>query len=144
MIKRIFIKLYLYVKKVCKQQNISFFFNADWSNKDPDANVTLTLTSNSQNGESCLHAAAVSGDAGLVSLLLAAGADPELAAMSGVLPLELAPPPPAPGDPGSAKTLLAAVTTTTRSSYSNGGPVYRSLTPDKLSALRSGSSMLIR
>ena len=86
----------------------------------------------------------MSGDAGLVSLLLAAGADPELAAMSGVLPLELAPPPTAPGDPGSAKTLLAAVTTTTRSSYSNGGPVYRSLTPDKLSALRSGSSMLIR
>jgi ankyrin repeat protein len=101
-----------------------------------------------QNGESCLHAAAVSGDAALVSLLLAAGADPDLAAMSGVLPVELAPPSAATsGGAPTAKSILAAVTTANRhsnGSYSSSSPVYRSLTPDKLSALRSGTSMLIR
>jgi len=67
--------------------------------------------------------------------------------MSGVLPLDLVPT----SGAGAAKEVLAAVTTL-RSAGTGGGwggggggcPAYRSLTPDKLSALRSGTSLLIR
>jgi hypothetical protein len=66
--------------------------------------------------------------------------------MSGVLPLDLVPT----SGAAAAKEVLAAVTTL-RSVGAGGGwgggggcPAYRSLTPDKLSALRSGTSLLIR
>ena len=42
-----------------------------------------------QNGEACLHAAAISGNPGLVSLLLEAGADPQLKNAGGHSALDL-------------------------------------------------------
>eukprot|EP00092_Neocalanus_flemingeri_P106282 GFUD01136358.1.p1 GENE.GFUD01136358.1~~GFUD01136358.1.p1 ORF type:complete len:440 (-),score=128.58 GFUD01136358.1:156-1475(-) len=91
-----------------------------------------------QNGSTCLHAAALSGHANLILHLLAAGADPNTPNMSGFTPLDVS--------LGAARKTLQSVTTRITDPHLLGGMNYlaRSLTPDKLSALRSGASLRLR
>jgi len=91
-----------------------------------------------QNGSTCLHAAALSGHSNLILHLLAAGADPNTPNISGFTPLDVA--------LGAARKTLLHVTTRITDPHLLGGMDYlaRSLTPDKLSALRSGATLLLR
>lgn len=91
-----------------------------------------------QNGSTCLHAAALSGHANLILQLLSAGSDPNIPNLSGFTPLDVA--------LGAARKTLQSVTTRITDPHLLGGMDYlaRSLTPDKLSALRSGASLMLR
>eukprot|EP00092_Neocalanus_flemingeri_P104019 GFUD01133180.1.p1 GENE.GFUD01133180.1~~GFUD01133180.1.p1 ORF type:complete len:449 (-),score=125.35 GFUD01133180.1:51-1397(-) len=91
-----------------------------------------------KNGSTCLHAAALSGHSNLILHLLGAGADPNTPNMSGFTPLDVA--------LGAARQTLQSVTTRITDPHLLGGMNYlaRSLTPDKLSALRSGASLMLR
>ena len=98
----------------------------------------LLKFSSFQNGSTCLHAAALSGHSNLILHLLAAGADPNTPNISGFTPLDVA--------LGAARKTLLHVTTRITDPHLLGGMDYlaRSLTPDKLSALRSGATLLLR
>ena len=91
-----------------------------------------------QNGSTCLHAAALSGHASLILHLLDAGADPNTTNASGFSPLDVA--------LGAARKTLKSVTSRITDPHLLGGMdcLARSLTPDKLSSLRSGASLLLR
>ena len=98
----------------------------------------LLKFSSFQNGSTCLHAAALSGHSNLILHLLEAGADPNTPNMSGFTPLDVA--------LGAARKTLQSVTTRITDPHLQGGMDYlaRSLTPDKLSTLRSGASLMLR
>jgi len=91
-----------------------------------------------QNGSTCLHAAALSGHSNLILHLLEAGADPNTPNVSGFTPLDVA--------LGAARKTLQSMTTRITDPHLQGGMDYlaRSLTPDKLSTLRSGASLMLR
>ena len=91
-----------------------------------------------QNGSTCLHAAALSGHASLILHLLDAGADPNTANTSGFTPLDVA--------LGAARKTLKSVTSRITDPHLLGGMdcLARSLTPDKLSSLRNGASLMLR
>ena len=90
-----------------------------------------------QNGSTCLHAAALSGHASLILHLLDAGADPNTANISGFTPLDVA--------LGAARKTLKSVTSRITDPHLLGGMdcLARSLTPDKLSSLRNGASLML-
>ena len=91
-----------------------------------------------QNGSTCLHAAALSGHASLILHLLDAGADPNVTNTAGFTALDIA--------LGAARKTLQSVTSRITDPHLIGGMdcLARSLTPDKLSALRSGASFILR
>eukprot|EP00090_Calanus_glacialis_P016207 TRINITY_DN25430_c0_g1_i1.p1 TRINITY_DN25430_c0_g1~~TRINITY_DN25430_c0_g1_i1.p1 ORF type:complete len:422 (-),score=115.12 TRINITY_DN25430_c0_g1_i1:289-1554(-) len=91
-----------------------------------------------QNGSTCLHAAALSGHASLILHLLDAGADPNTTNASGFSPLDVA--------LGAARKTLKSVTSRITDPHLLGGMdcLARSLTPDKLSSLRNGASLMLR
>ena len=100
----------------------------------PHTSLAL-LTPFTQNGWTCLHAAALSGHSNLVLTLVEAGADPNLVNMSGFTALDVA--------LGAARKTL--VTLTTRiSSHSGDLQTRPSCSPERLSALRSGAAVLLR
>ena len=87
-----------------------------------------------QNGWSCLHAAALSGHSNLVLTLMEAGADPNLVNLSGFTALDVA--------LGAARKTLVRVTT--RISGGGASDSRQSWPTEKLSALRSGASLMLR
>jgi len=91
-----------------------------------------------QNGSTCLHAAALSGHASLILHLLESGADPNVTNTAGFTALDIA--------LGAARKTLQSVTSRITDPHLLGGMdcLARSLTPDKLSALRSGASFMLR
>ena len=93
------------------------------------------LTPFTQNGWTCLHAAALSGHSNLVVTLVEAGADPNLVNLSGFTALDVA--------LGAARKTLASVTTRI-SSDSEDLQSRQSCSPEKLSALRSGAALILR
>jgi hypothetical protein len=86
------------------------------------------------NGSTALHAAALSGQPQLVLRLLAAGADPNTPNLAGFTPLDVS--------LGAARRALEPVTSrlTEPGLLQGVGLLARSLTPDRLSALRGGAA----
>ena len=93
------------------------------------------LTPHTQNGWTCLHAAALSGHSSLVLTLVEAGADPNLVNLSGFTALDVA--------LGAARKTLASLTTRL-SCDSRDLQTRQSCSPERLSALRSGAALLLR
>ena len=101
----------------------------------PNTSVASLTKTRTQNGWTCLHAAALSGHSSLVVTLLEAGADPNLVNLSGFTALDVA--------LGAARKTLASLTTRI-SSPSRDLQARQSCSPEKLSALRSGAALLLR